>query len=162
MIVNQESRLALRMAVEELMADYAAVIDDDRLEAWPGLFTEDCLYKVMPRENADRGLPLATIFCDSRAMLVDRVVSLRQANIFPVHHYRHILGPVGIKSTSPAGIVAETNYLVLRTRGDGETAVYNAGKYIDLIVEDEGRLKFREKTVLCDTSRVDTLLVRPL
>lgn len=162
MIANQKSRAELQLEVEDLLAAYVEVIDDDRLEAWPGLFTEDCVYQVMPRENADRGLPLATIFCDSRDMLVDRVVSLRQANIYPFHHYRHILSQVRIAGVDADGIRAQTNYLVLQTRGDGETRVYSAGKYLDHIVAEDGRLKFKEKIVLCDTGRVDTLLVRPL
>src|SRR3546814_9664165 len=84
-------RTELLREVTDLIALHAELIDDDQLEAWPDLFVEDCHYSVLPRENADRGLPVATIFCDSRGMLVARIVSLRRANIFPVHHYRHII-----------------------------------------------------------------------
>src|SRR3546814_15501879 len=75
-------RTELLREVTDLIALHAELIDDDQLEAWPDLFVEDCHYSVLPRENADRGLPVATIFCDSRGMLVDRIVSLRRAHIF--------------------------------------------------------------------------------
>ena len=38
--------LAIRLGVHELLAEYAERIDDDRLEEWPDLFTEQCRYLV--------------------------------------------------------------------------------------------------------------------
>lgn len=63
----------LQQDVQDLITRHAELIDDDRLEDWPALFVEDCVYKIMPRENADRGMPLATIFCDSRRTISPRV-----------------------------------------------------------------------------------------
>ncbi len=60
---------------------YINNLDNDRLEAWPTLFTEDCLYEIIPKENADMGLPIGIIYCDNKKMLRDRVVSLRNARI---------------------------------------------------------------------------------
>jgi len=71
----------LHYQVNKLLSDYVECIDDDRLEDWPDLFVEDCLYQVIARENADRGLPTSAMYCDSRGMLRDRVVALRHANI---------------------------------------------------------------------------------
>ena len=48
-----------RQEVEDLIHAYVQCIDDDRLEEWPDFFADDCLYKVIPRENADLGLPVA-------------------------------------------------------------------------------------------------------
>jgi 3-phenylpropionate/cinnamic acid dioxygenase small subunit len=56
-----------------LNAAYAAVIDADRLEEWPGFFTERCLYKVTSAENRKRGYEAGIVYADSRAMLADRV-----------------------------------------------------------------------------------------
>jgi anthranilate 1,2-dioxygenase small subunit len=58
-----------RYAIEELINAYGQCLDDNRLEEWPDFFTEDCLYQILPRENADQGLQIAVIYCDSRAML---------------------------------------------------------------------------------------------
>jgi anthranilate 1,2-dioxygenase small subunit len=155
-------RTDLHYQVTELQTEYTRLIDDDRLEEWTNLFTEDCTYKVIPRENADRNLPIATIFCDSRDMLLDRIISLRKANIYPTHHYRHILSNVRILAMEAQGIRAETSYLVLQTRNDGDTAVYNTGRYLDEIVFSEGMLRFRSKIAVFDTNRVNTLMVKPI
>jgi anthranilate 1,2-dioxygenase small subunit len=42
-------------------------------------------------------------------MLVDRIVSLRRANIFPAHAYRHILGPTRVVSSNEQIVSAQTN-----------------------------------------------------
>ena len=152
----------LHVAISALQVEYADLLDDDQLEDWPNLFTESCLYQVIARENADRGLGVAAIFCTSRAMLVDRVVSLRRANIYPLRHHRHILSTVRVLDVADESVRAQTSYLVLQTRGDGATEIYNAGKYLDDIVFADGRLRFSRKIAIFDTNRVDTLMVTPI
>ena len=78
--------------VAQLNADYARAIDDDRLEDWPGFFTEPCLYTITTAENHRRGLPAGIIFADSKGMLEDRVAALREANVFERQAYRHQIG----------------------------------------------------------------------
>jgi anthranilate 1,2-dioxygenase small subunit len=155
-----ESHLQFR--VERLLAEYVQCIDDDRLEAWPDYFAAECVYKVAALENTSRGLPLAAIFCDSKGMLVDRVVSLRKANIFERHQYRHIVSSTLLTDISRASVSARSHYVVYRTRGNGVTELFSAGVYEDKIVSVDSELKFAEKLVIYDTDRVDTLLVTPL
>ncbi len=76
------AELLLRLEMQELQDRYIATIDNDRLEEWPGLFVEDCLYEIMPRENEDAGSASPLMRCDNAAMLRDRVLSLRHANIY--------------------------------------------------------------------------------
>ena len=65
--------------IRGLIYDYAHCIDDDRLEEWPGFFTEACFYQVISRDDYEQGLPAGVMTCRSRGMLVDRIVSLRNA-----------------------------------------------------------------------------------
>ena len=43
-----------------------------------------------------------------------------------------------IKSAAPDAVEIESNYLVLQTLQDGETRVYQAGKYIDRLADSSG------------------------
>jgi anthranilate 1,2-dioxygenase small subunit len=151
-----------RQEVEDLIHAYVQCIDDDRLEEWPDFFTDDCLYKVIPRENADLGLPVAVMFCDSKGMLRDRIVALRKANIYAPHFYRHLVSNTRILGEQGGVITAQTNYGVFQTLLDGETRVYNTGKYVDKIVRVNGQLRFKEKLCVFDTYRIQTLMVTPL
>jgi anthranilate 1,2-dioxygenase small subunit len=73
--------------MQRLQELYVSIIDADRLEEWPDLFTEDCVYEIVPRENADLELPIGVMHCFGRAMLSDRVTSLRKTNVFEPHIY---------------------------------------------------------------------------
>lgn len=152
----------LQYLIERLLAEYVQCIDDDKLEAWPDFFTEQCIYKIAALENTARGLPIAAIFCDSKGMLTDRVVSLRKANIFERHQYRHLVSSTIVSDITADSVNVRSHYVVYRTRGNGVTELYSAGVYQDRIVSVNNELKFAEKLVIYDTDRVDTLLVTPL
>jgi anthranilate 1,2-dioxygenase small subunit len=52
--------------------------------------------------------------------------------------------------------------MVVRTTQDGDMGIFAAGRYRDEIVFENGEPKFRDKLVLTDSSRVDTLIAMPL
>jgi len=148
--------------VVRLNADYARAIDDDRLEDWPGFFTEKCLYKVTSAENHRRGLEVGVIYADTNGMLRDRVASLRKANIYERQTYRHLIGLTAIVATEGEVTRAETPFLVVRIMRDGTMDIFATGRYLDALVDDGGTLRLRERVVVCDSSRFDTLLAIPL
>ena len=90
--------VAVRLGIHELIAEYAECIDEDRLEEWPDLFVDPCRYLVISRANHEAGLRQGVMYAASRGMLLDRVFSLRRANIFEPHRYRHVVGPIRLKS----------------------------------------------------------------
>jgi len=153
---------ALRHRVEALLTAYVHCIDDDRLEAWPDFFAADGRYRVRTRENHDRGLPANLIYCDGRGMLQDRISALRTANIYEPHVYCHMLGAVELLDGEGNEIRARTNFTVTRTMAEGDMSLFACGRYLDRIVEDSGALKFRDRTVVVDSRRIDTLLVIPI
>lgn len=65
-------------ALLSLFADYTGAVDNGDWDRWPEFFTEDCLYRVQPRENHERGLPLATLSLESKGMLKDRIYGIRE------------------------------------------------------------------------------------
>jgi anthranilate 1,2-dioxygenase small subunit len=153
---------AVRLSIAELMAAYADCIDDDRLEEWPDFFVDDCRYLITDRESHEAGLKHGVIYCASRGMLVDRVVSLRRVLMFEAHRYRHLVGPTRILSLS--GGIAETRSSVLVTRimRDGETSLFVTGRYLDRIDVGRSPYRFVERLVVLDSPKIDTLLVIPL
>ena len=63
---------ALHRELEELYAHYARLLDDGPLQEWPALFTDPCVYQVIPRDNFDAGLPLENenVLLEARNLLV--------------------------------------------------------------------------------------------
>jgi anthranilate 1,2-dioxygenase small subunit len=148
--------------VSRLNADYARAIDDDRLEDWPDFFTDPCLYTITSADNHRRGMPVGIIYADSKGMLKDRVAALREANVYERQSYRHVVGLPAILGERDGAVRAETPFLVVRIMRDGTMALFATGRYLDALVEEAGALRFRERVVVCDSSRIDTLLAIPL
>lgn len=151
----------LQTRIEALLADYVHCIDDDRLEDWPAFFTAAGRYHVVTRENHERKLPVALIYCDGRGMLRDRISALRNANIFEPHVYCHTVSAVRVLAAGADGFRARSNFSVVRTMADGEIMPFANGRMFDHIVEEAGTLLFAERTVVLDSRRIDTLLVIP-
>src|SRR4029453_1882698 len=141
---------------------YARLLDEDRLEEWPNLFVERGVYKVIPRENLDRQPPLPIMFCDSRAMMLDRVVSLRKANVYNLHSSRHVVSNIEILSARDDTYEVAACYTVYQTDLEGQTRLFSVGQYRDVIANGAGELRFREKIAVCDTFNIPNLLAIPL
>src|SRR5258708_19787100 len=107
--------VALRLEIEDLYSEYCAALDEGRYEDWAALFTEDCLYRIVPRDNHDRGLPLALMHCESRGMLLDRIVALRETSYYAPRALRHMVSGIRIAAPDPALLPRQPNYLVLHT-----------------------------------------------
>ena len=143
-------------------ADYARCIDDDRLENWPDYFDDPCTYKITTAANYRDGLEAGMVFANSKGMLIDRVSSLREANIYEQHTYRHILGVPSIIEETEGRVRSETPFLVIRIMRDGETDIFATGRYLDLYRVLGQGVKLIERVVICDSSRINTLLALPL
>jgi anthranilate 1,2-dioxygenase small subunit len=141
---------------------YVRCIDNGTLEAWPDFFEENCIYKITTADNFTQGLEAGVIFANSRGMLIDRVASLREANVYERHVYRHFLGQPWILSQDAAEVRSETSFFVARIMRDGTTDIYATGRYMDVYRLNGGAPKLRQRIVVCDSSRFDTLLALPL
>lgn len=158
--------IKLHHRINMLNADYARCIDDDRMEEWPEFFVEACLYKITTADNHAKGREAGLVYADSRDMLKDRVSALREANIYERQRYRHMTGVPSVKASrsGPQGFEAEVEvpFLVTRIMRDGSMDVFATGRYLDIVVEIEGRLRFRQRLAVCDSNRFDTLVALPL
>ena len=151
-----------RDAVVALLADYVHLIDEDRLEDWVELFTDDCTYKILSRENVDAGYPLELMACNNKGMLRDRVVSLREANLYNLHTDKHVLSVVRVLGVDDGVWSVQANFSVYQSTLDGETDLFAVGTYRDKVVFQEGRPLFAEKLVVNDTFAVARMLSTPI
>jgi salicylate 5-hydroxylase small subunit len=156
----------LRLRLDDLYARYIACLDEARFDDWPHFFTEECLYKVMPRENHERGLKLATIAAESRGMLIDRAYGIQNTLFHQPYYQRHMVSGLFVRALDDqAGsrlIRTQANYAVFRTKQNHLSEVFNVGRYIDTVVEDAGELKFREKLCVFDSELIPNSLIYPI
>lgn len=152
------------LALVALFAEYGALLDAARYDDWLTLFAAECRYTIMPRENYERGLPAALIFCDGRAMLEDRIQALREANKYNIHSDRHVIGlPRIVAERADGALSVEAPFAVFQTDQEGETRLFATGLYRNRLTARGGsELRIAEALVLLDTAAVPTLLATPL
>jgi 3-phenylpropionate/cinnamic acid dioxygenase small subunit len=156
------SRRDLRLELEELYADYVACLDEERFEAWPEFFTDDAIYRIVPRENFERGLPIATLHCESKGYLKDRVVAIRQTMVYAPHYMRRLVSNIRILGWQDGELKVRSNYAAFETLRDEVTRVFSVGRCHDTLVDSGGSLKFKEKLVIFDSELVLNSLIYPL
>lgn len=154
--------LELRCDIADLYAAYAACLDDGRYGDWPAFFVEDCRYRVVPRENYERGLPLSIMDLQSQGALRDRVYGIESTLFHAPYYQRHIIGPARVTGREGDEIGTEANYLVIRTKRDMPSEVFNAGRYVDRIVVTSDGLRFAAKTCVFDSELIPNSIIYPL
>jgi anthranilate 1,2-dioxygenase small subunit len=154
--------LAIRLGVQELIGEYAERIDEDRLEEWPELFSDPCRYLVISRSNHEAGMRQGVMYAASHGMLLDRVFSIRRANLFEPHRYRHVIGPIRLKEVVGNTALVHSHFIVARIMHDGVTSLFATGRYLDRIDISGDAYRFSERLVVLDSDKIDTLLAIPL
>jgi 3-phenylpropionate/cinnamic acid dioxygenase small subunit len=140
---------------------YYECLDDLALDQWPEFFTEDCLYRVIPRENHERGYTLCTMQAESRGMLKDRVLGLTRTQMYAPRHYRRFHSGLRVVGQDGSGTHLRQNVLVVQTLIDRQSDIVLCGVSHDLVTEQDGRLMFRERIVVFDSEMIPNSLIYP-
>lgn len=151
-----------RDAIAELLSSYAYLLDQDKLEDWVECFADPCRYKVTTQENVELGLPAGMLYCDSKAMLHDRIQYVRDASVANIHRDRHLLGQPHIIDGSNDGYRVVTNFVVYQSEPDRESRVFCLGRYESQIISVNGSMKFKSQNVVLDNDSVMPLLATPI
>jgi anthranilate 1,2-dioxygenase small subunit len=160
----QIDALLLHHEVESFNAAYAAALDEQRLTDWTEMFTEDAFYVVISRENADHGLPVGLIYCDSKRMIQDRAFALEKTTMFAPRYLRHIIGNLQVMGGNGNGAIrARANYALIQVLYDRpEAKLHQVGAYHDVFRRVDGVLKLAERRCVYDSLLIDNALCLPV
>ena len=146
----------------QLYANYAKAVDSGDWDLWPEFFTEECSYKLVPRENHERGFPLATLMFESKGMLKDRAYGIRETLFHDPYYQRHVVGTPVIHKADGQRFESEANYAVFRTKLSQESTVFNTGRYIDVVVKTPDGLKFESRHCIYDSEMIPNSIIYPI
>jgi anthranilate 1,2-dioxygenase small subunit len=126
------------------------------------LFADPCRYLVISRSNHEAGMRQGVMYAASRGMLLDRVFSIRRANLFEPHRYRHVVGPIRVKEVEGNVAVVHSHFIVARIMHDGVTSPVRDRTLSgpDRCLDDA--VPVQERLVVLDSDKIDTLLAIPL
>jgi salicylate 5-hydroxylase small subunit len=150
-------------ALTQLYADYAAALSAGDWDRWPEFFTDECSYRLQPRENHERGFPLATLSFESKGMLKDRVYGIRETLFHDPYYQRLVVGAPLVHGVADDGrINCEANYAVLRTKLSELSTVFSVGRTIDAVVDTADGLKFASRLVVYDSEMIPNSIIYPI
>lgn len=153
----------MRDRLEDLYARYVEAVDDGPLELWPEFFTEQCLYLIIPRDNYERGLPLAVMRCESRDMLKDRVTAIRDTMLYEPRYLRHHVTNIRVRTATAETLEVSANFSVIEVLPDELPRVALVGRYLDqLVLEPDDEWLFTEKLCIYDSLLVANSIIYPV
>jgi salicylate 5-hydroxylase small subunit len=145
-----------------LYSDYAAALDAGEWDKWPEFFTDECTYRLQPRENYDRGFPLATMSFESKGMLKDRVYGISETIFHDPYYQRHVVGAPRILGIDGDLIEAEANYAVFRTKANEFSTVFNVGRYVDRVRRTPDGMRFESRLCIFDSEMIPNSIIYPV
>lgn len=146
----------------QLHANYASIVDAADWDAWCELFTDDCIYRLVPRENHERGFALATLAFDSKGMLKDRAYAIRETLFHDPYYQRHVIGVPRVLKVQAGRIQCESNYAVFRTKLSELSTVFNVGRYLDEVVRTPQGLRFAARVAVYDSELIPNSIIYPI
>jgi salicylate 5-hydroxylase small subunit len=150
------------LAITQLYADYASAVDAGQWDRWPEFFTDDGIYRLQPRENHERGFPLATLAFTGKGMMRDRAYGIRETLFHDPYYQRHVVGLPMVKQVAPGRWHCEANYAVFRTKLSELSTVFNVGRYLDVVVRTPEGLKFASRECIYDSEMVPNSIIYPI
>ena len=141
---------------------YASALDAREYERWPDYFTDECVYRLQPRENFYRDYPLATMAFESKGMLKDRVYGITETLAHDPYYQRHVVGVPLVRRVDGDMIESEASYAVFRTRQNEVSEVFNVGRYIDGVRRTADGLRFASRICVFDSEMIPTSIIYPI
>lgn len=158
----------LRIEFEELLIDEAWLLDNDRLEDWLELFTEDLSYRAPVRANLGRreedldNPNRLTHFEESKFTMGLRVRRLRTGAAHaeePPSRIRHFVSNVKILEEDGADHVRVTsNELIFRSREGQDEHLFVAERR-DWWRREDGKWRCHDRLILLDHDVVENLTI---
>src|SRR5260370_16788044 len=156
-------RREIRLEIEEFNAEYTAVLDAGRVQDWPQFFTEDAIYRITGRENADAGLPVGLVYCEGIGMIRDRALAISRTTMFAPRYLLHQVTNTRVLALDPSGeISAEANYALFETLVDEKTTLQQVGRYHHRFLPPARPLKLQARHCVYDNLIIDTALIYPV
>jgi anthranilate 1,2-dioxygenase small subunit len=155
-------QVVLNHKIQTLNNAYALSLDQDDLNVWLSFFSETCLYRIISRENHELNMPIAVWHSDSKAMLRDRVLALKDSTLYRPRYLRHLISGVTINQIKDDVIYSQANVLIAETVVDYKTQILLSGRYLDEIVLEDVQYRFRNRVCIYDSILLPTSLVYPV
>jgi 3-phenylpropionate/cinnamic acid dioxygenase small subunit len=156
---------ALMAECVKLQSEYIHALDRRDMTGWLGMFSEspNASYICISEENDAADLPISLMLDDCRARIEDRILFVTKIwqGTFQEYSTRHFVQLLDIECLADGSYSMISNFTINYTMPPQGTAVLSAGVYRDIIVRENGRLRFLHKRAVYDTNVLPAYIVYP-
>lgn len=153
----------LTLDVRWLYDTYNEALDDGEINQWADFFVEDSHYRITSKSNLDQNMPLSFVLCDGLGMIRDRAAALEQTVFFRKRCQRRIVSGVRVMSMGEhEDIVTCSSFSIYESLHGESSKLLVCGKSNDVVVEENGILKFKKRVCILDTNVVPGSIVYPI
>ena len=161
--ISLERSIELAREVEAFNAEYCAVLDAGLVEQWPDFFTEEGIYRITARENAELNLPVGLVYAHGRNMMIDRAIAISSTQMYAPRYNLHLVSNTRVTDETKDGyILAQANFVLLQTLVEGPSTIHMAGTFYDHFVRQKDGLLLKERQAIYDTTIIANDLIYPL
>jgi 3-phenylpropionate/cinnamic acid dioxygenase small subunit len=151
-----------RLALMDLYQDCAAALDEQRYDDWSGFFRDDALYRIVPRENHELGMPIALVHCEGRGMMADRITAIKEAAMFRPRALRRFVTPPRIVGADGARLQTRASVLLVETLHDQLTRVVLSGVFHDVVERTDQGFLLAERLCIYDSLMLPDSVIEPV
>lgn len=133
--------------VEAFLYKEARYINDNKLEEWLSLFTEDCIYWVPCNEDDIDPETHVSIIYDDRTRLEERVWRLQTGLAYgqqPRSKTRHLITNVEVMEEKEEGINVTSNFLLTELRRGIQTVYAGRNEHHLRIEENDFKISLKK------------------
>ena len=150
--------LLTRQAIQDLVQNTAALLDQENLDEWLALFAEESEYKLTAYSSELRK-PM-TWWKSTRKELEKLLMEVQQHVRDPARRF-HLVSPSRVELNGKRAQVT-SSFAIFRTLPSGETKFYAVGRYEDQVIQSDERWLYTSHLVYAETRSLDALTHLPL
>jgi anthranilate 1,2-dioxygenase small subunit len=150
--------------VDTLQLEYARALDRADMIGWETCFADKASYICLTRESEEQSLPIALMLDDTRERIADRVkyVTRVWAGTFEDYRTRHFVQRMQCAESAPSLYAVESQFMVAYTSARGQSELLVVGVYVDEVIIEGDRARFRSRKAVLDTVVTPRYLVYPV
>ncbi|MGH7906382.1 MAG: nuclear transport factor 2 family protein [Candidatus Binataceae bacterium] len=155
-----EDYLLKKDAVVGYLHHLCRLLDDFQIESFVNEFTDDGSYRLIPRENYARGLPVHVID-DTKGRLIYRCKIITEHWHYEQFRETRMLANAMVEFPDEDAAVCKSNMIIYRTDSEGRTGLHLACILEDRLISMEGRWRIKDRLAILESFLPNEAIVVP-
>jgi 3-phenylpropionate/cinnamic acid dioxygenase small subunit len=136
------------------------MLDDFDVQGFVDEFTDDGSYRLIPRDNYERRLPVHVIDDDKHRLLY-RIRLIKEHWHYERFREMRMLSNVMVEFPNAETALAKSNLIVYQTDAEGRTSLHMACVIEDKIIAMDGRWRIKDRLAILESFLPNEAIVVP-